>query len=409
MTILFRQFALYGGLLLLGSALGVVVTRQLSPTSSLPLPASQPSSSQPSLVTPTSLIPLTQNGDESAGNSLNFIAKAVQRVGPAVVRIDSAKEVADELPKDQDQPFFRHFFGNNIPRQKEHIERGTGSGFILSSDGRLLTNAHVVDGTKKVKVTLKDGQVYEGTVLGVDEVTDVAVVKINAQNLPTVKLGQTEALQPGEWAIAIGNPLGLDNTVTVGIISALGRSSSEVGVPDKRVHFIQTDAAINPGNSGGPLLNARGEVVGVNTAIRADAQGLGFAIPIETAQRVALQLFKGGKANHPYLGIHMVTLSAEIVEEFKKTKDVPFKIQETKGVLIIRVIDKSPAQQSGLKAGDVLRSVGGQAVTTAADVQERVEKSAIGEDLSLQVSRNGQLQQITVRPTRFPDQLSPKE
>jgi S1-C subfamily serine protease len=326
-----------------------------------------------------------------------------------VVRIDSAKEVADELPKDLDQPFFRHFFGNNIPRQKEHIERGTGSGFILSSDGRLLTNAHVVDGTKKVKVTLKDGQVYEGTVLGVDEVTDVAVVKINAQNLPTVKLGQTEALQPGEWAIAIGNPLGLDNTVTVGIISALGRSSSEVGVPDKRVHFIQTDAAINPGNSGGPLLNARGEVVGVNTAIRADAQGLGFAIPIETAQRVALQLFKGGKANHPYLGIHMVTLSAEIVEEFKKTKDVPFKIQETKGVLIIRVIDKSPAQQSGLKAGDVLRSVGGQAVTTAADVQERVEKSAIGEDLSLQVSRNGQLQQITVRPTRFPDQLSPKE
>lgn len=396
---LVQRFTLYGGLLLLGGGLGALSSRHF-----LSNPSPQ-SSAVPSLQSaPAMLKPLAIKDSESDGSSPNFIAKAVQRVGPAVVRIDASREVADEPLDSSDQPFFRHFFGKNVPIPKEHIERGTGSGFILTEDGRLLTNAHVVDGTKKVKVTLRDGQVYEGTVLGVDEVTDVAVVKIAAKNLPTVSLAPADSLQPGEWAIAIGNPLGLDNTVTVGIISALGRSSSEVGVPDKRVRFIQTDAAINPGNSGGPLLNARGEVVGVNTAIRADAQGLGFAIPIETAQRVAQQLFNGGKAEHPYLGIHMVTLSPDIQEELKKAKDIPFKVQDTKGVLIIQVIDHSPAQKSGIKAGDVLVSVGGQAVTSASDVQEKVEKSAIGSDLLLKVSRNGQLQEITVRPGRFPDQ-----
>lgn len=224
----------------------------------------------------------------TGGDSVNFIATAVQRTGPAVVRINATRKVANPISDALKNPVLRRFFGEDEqPIPHERIERGTGSGFILSQDGQLLTNAHVVADTDTVQVTLKDGRTYDGKVVGVDAVTDVAVVKIKADKLPTVRLGNSQNLIPGQWAIAIGNPLGLDNTVTIGIISATDRTSAQVGVPDKRVSFIQTDAAINPGNSGGPLLNAQGEVIGVNTAIRADAQGLGFAIPIETAARIA--------------------------------------------------------------------------------------------------------------------------
>ncbi|HAC62810.1 MAG TPA: serine protease, partial [Cyanothece sp. UBA12306] len=342
----------------------------------------------------------------SESNNLNFIANAAQKVGPAVVRIDATREVSDQVHESFESPFFRRFFGHGgeLPIPREHIERGTGSGFILTEDGQLLTNAHVVEGAKQVKVTLKDGQVYQGEVLGVDKMTDVAVVKIEGTNLPTVKLGTADKLQPGEWAIAIGNPLGLDNTVTVGIISALGRSSSEVGVPDKRVRFIQTDAAINPGNSGGPLLNSEGEVVGINTAIRADAQGLGFAIPIETAQRVAQQLFVKGKAEHPYLGIHMVTLNDELQKEINQEGKLKFRVTQNQGVLVIRVVNDSPAAQAGFEPGDVILKVGGEAVTTATDVQEQVELSSIGESLEVEVIRQGNPKPIilSVLPGSFP-------
>src|SRR4028119_20504 len=217
------------------------------------------------------------------------------------------------MPDVFNDPFFRRFFGSRVPTEPDtRVERGTGSGFIISSNGQILTNAHVVAGADTVSVTLKDGRAFKGKVLGVDTVTDVAVVKIDAGNLPAVSLGNSDQLKPGEWAIAIGNPLGLDNTVTTGIISATGRTSSQVGVPDKRVQFIQTDAAINPGNSGGPLLNASGQVIGMNTAIIQRAQGLGFAIPINTAQRIANQLVTQGKVEHPYLGIQMVTLTPEL-------------------------------------------------------------------------------------------------
>lgn len=341
------------------------------------------------------------SGSASQEN-LNFVARAVQKVGPAVVRIDAARQVSQQIPDSFEQPFFRRFFGQDLPIPREYIERGTGSGFILSADGRLLTNAHVVEGAARVKVTLKDGQVYDGQVVGIDKVTDVAVVKINASDLPTVTLGNAENLQPGEWAIAIGNPLGLDNTVTVGIISALGRSSSDVGVPDKRVRFIQTDAAINPGNSGGPLLNAAGEVIGVNTAIRADAQGLGFAIPIETAQRIAEQLFTKGKVDHPYLGIHMVTLSPELREELNRDQELNLNITAERGVLVIRVVPNSPAAKAGFRAGDIIERVSGQKVATAADVQEQVEKSQIGTTLKVEVNRDGDTKTLTVEPGAFP-------
>ncbi|MCZ0899281.1 trypsin-like peptidase domain-containing protein, partial [Microcoleus sp. HI-ES] len=257
-------------LILLGSTATVgcnALTSQV-PGSSNAIQA-EPSSAAPISALPANILPSQDS---------NFVSKVVQEVGPAVVRINSSRTVTNQVP-DEIPEQFRRFFGSESPiAPGNRVERGSGSGFIFGSDGRILTNAHVVDRADTVTVKLKDGREFVGKVLGVDTVTDVAVVKIEANNLPVVSLGKSEELQPGEWAIAIGNPLGLDNTVTVGIISATGRSSADVGVPDKRVNFIQTDAAINPGNSGGPLLNQRGQVIGMNTAISQGAQGLGFAI-----------------------------------------------------------------------------------------------------------------------------------
>ena len=335
-----------------------------------------------------------------------LLLKQPKKYGPAVVRIDASSKVANQVPEAFKNPLFRRFFGENLPQPEERVKRGTGSGFILTPDGRIVTNAHVVSGTDTVKVTLKDGREFEGKVQGVDPLTDVAVVKINAKELPQVALGRSDNIVPGQWAIAIGNPLGLDNTVTVGIISATGRSSSQVGIPDKRVRFIQTDAAINPGNSGGPLLNDQGEVIGINTAIRADAQGLGFAIPIETAKRVSDQLFAKGKAEHPYLGIQMVSLTAATKAELNKQLDNN-KITLDRGVAVTRVVENSPAQKADLRAGDVIQKVDGIAVNTPGDVQERVESTVVGKELEVEINRLGQVQIIKVRPGAFPLSGSP--
>jgi Do/DeqQ family serine protease len=336
----------------------------------------------------------------------NFITQVVQKVGPAVVRINSSRTVKTELPDELNDPFFRRFFGSQLPTRGENrVERGTGSGFILSADGRILTNAHVVDGADTVTVTLKDGRTFKGKVMGKDELTDVAVVKIEANNLPTVTIGNSDQLQPGQWAIAIGNPLGLDNTVTTGIISATGRSSNQVGVPDKRVEFIQTDAAINPGNSGGPLLNARGEVIGMNTAIIQGAQGLGFSIPINTAQRISNQLISTGKAQHPYLGIQMVGLTPELKQKINSDPNSGLSINEDKGVLVVKVMANSPAAKAGIRAGDVIQKLNGQSVTDAAGVQRAVENSQVGGDLRLDLRRNNQTLNIAVRPGTFPTRV----
>ncbi len=360
--------------------------------------------SRPGLVEPSVAqlaAPLPANG------SVNFIAEAVDKVGPAVVRIDSARTVQTRAPRIFNDPFFQEFFGtprNNQPSTR--VERGTGSGFIISSDGVILTNAHVIDGADRVTVTLKDGRNFEGKVLGQDTVTDVAVVKIEAANLPTARLGNSDQLRPGEWAIAIGNPLGLDNTVTAGIISATGRTSGDVGVPDKRVGFIQTDAAINPGNSGGPLLNQQGEVIGMNTAIIGGAQGLGFAIPIKTAQRVANQLIATGKVDHPFLGIRMANLTPEMRDRINNTPNSPVQVQDEQGVLIFEVIPNSPAARSGLQAGDVIKQINGQSVTKADQVQQVVENSALGDTLQLNIRRQGQSVTIAVQPAPLPTQIS---
>lgn len=338
-------------------------------------------------------------------SSSNVISDIVRQVGPSVVRIDASRTVQTNLPPMLQDPFFRQFFGDNLPApQGEQVQRGVGSGFISSADGRIITNAHVVAGADEVNVTLQDGRTFTGQVMGADSVTDVAVIKIDAQNLPAVAISDSDQIQPGEWAIAIGNPLGLDSTVTAGIISATGRSSREVGVPDKRVDFIQTDAAINPGNSGGPLLNLSGEVIGVNTAIIQGAQGLGFAIPINTVQRISNELVETGRVEHAYLGIQMVNLTPELKENINSDPNRPFSVEAESGVLIGRIMPNSPAAQSDLQEGDVIVAIEGQPVAESTAVQEAVERSRVGQSLSLSVERSGRPQTITVRPGNLPAQ-----
>ncbi|MGV0026704.1 HhoA/HhoB/HtrA family serine endopeptidase [Phormidesmis priestleyi] len=393
MVLSFRQLAIGSSLLAIGGGATLIGTHYFSDRWGQSLPSAlQVVSAPPSKIT------LSADGT----NNSNFIAAAVEKVGPAVVRIDSARRVSSQVPEAFRNPIFKRFFGDQLPAPEDRVERGTGSGFILTNDGRLITNAHVVAGSDTVEVRLKDGRSFEGRVVGVDPVTDLAAVKIDATSLPTVVLGKSSTLIPGQWAIAIGNPLGLDNTVTAGIISATDRSSSQVGVPDKRVNFIQTDAAINPGNSGGPLLNDRGEVIGINTAIRADAQGLGFAIPVETARRVVEQLFTKGRIEHPYLGIQMVDLTPTIRDEYNRDKDADVKVNQEQGVLIARVLEGSPAAQGGLKQGDVIQKINGASVKTASDVQAQVESSTIGTPLEVEVLRNNQGQTFKVRPGAFP-------
>ena len=405
MSFALRQIALASLFLGIGGGVGLVGgymlsdMRPISQLSSNVVPA-QPSnesltfspvrtSSQPS-----GSLPIT------AANP-NFIANAVEQVGPAVVRIDATKSMASQADPFQN-PLFRHFFGDESPQQSP-MEQGTGSGFILSSDGRLVTNAHVIDGADSVQVTLKDGRAYEGIVVGTDPISDVAAIKIDAVNLPTVLLGNSETLMPGQWAIAIGNPLGLDNTVTAGIISAIDRSSTQVGIPGRRVRFIQTDAAINPGNSGGPLLNDQGQVIGINTAIRADAQGLGFAIPIETAFRVAEQLFETGEAIHPYIGIQMVNLTPDRRNQINQSQELDMQLQADSGVLILKVLADTPAAKAGLKPGDILVTVNTVNVETASDVQNQVEASRVGQPLDIEVKRDNQIFALELIPVPLPD------
>jgi len=339
-------------------------------------------------------------------NNRSFVTAAVNRVGSAVVRIDTERTIATNFPDPFfEDPFFRRFFGEDIfPRlpQEYHL-RGQGSGFIIDPNGMILTNAHVVSGADTVKVTLKDGRSFRGDVRGIDEPSDLAVVKIDGQNLPVAPLGNSTQVQVGDWAIAVGNPLGLDNTVTLGIISTLNRSSAEAGIPDKRLDFIQTDAAINPGNSGGPLLNALGEVIGINTAIRAEAQGIGFAIPIDKAKAIKDALARGEKIPHPYIGIRMLTLTPELAKQSNRDPNTAFTVPEINGVLVVQVMPSSPAAAAGLRRGDVIVEINGKPVTTAEQLQVAVENSRVGQPLRFKVQRGEQILQLTVRPGELQD------
>ena len=334
----------------------------------------------------------------------SFVATAVARTGPAVVRIDTETVVPRRVDPFFDDPFFRDFFGTlPTPQQQEQHLVGQGSGFIVDKTGVILTNAHVVDNAGKVTVTLRDGRTFKGEVKGTDEVTDLAVVRIDPQGeaLPVAPLGDSSQLQVGDWAIAVGNPVGLDNTVTLGIISTLGRSAAKAGIPDKRVEFIQTDAAINPGNSGGPLLNAQGEVIGINTAIRADAMGIGFAIPINQARTIETLLAAGQKVPHPYIGIQMVNLTADLARQNNRDPNSAFLIAEVEGILVVRVIPNSPAERSGLRRGDVIVSVNGQPIKEGAVLQSLVEQVGLNQSLKLNVQRGDRALTMTVQTAQM--------
>lgn len=346
-----------------------------------------------------------------AGVDRNFITDVVDKVGSAVVRINSSTAVAVR-PGAGGDPTVKRFLGEEAPQPQPEdgeVRRGTGSGFIINGNGQIMTNAHVVAGATSVTVTLRDGRTVKGTVKGIDRVTDVAIVEIAEKNLPSIQLGNSDALKPGEWAIAIGNPLGLDNTVTAGIISATGRSSADIGAFDKRVSYIQTDAAINPGNSGGPLLNAAGQVIGMNTAILRGGQGLGFAIPINTAQRIAKLLIANGKVDHPFLGIQMMNITPEFKERVNSDPTATFKIDSDKGAFIRRVVRNSPAAKAGMLFGDVILSVNGKAVKNSTEVQQAVDGTQVGGNVQVQVRRNNQNVNLNVIPIAAPPLVAEPE
>ncbi|MEH2045403.1 HhoA/HhoB/HtrA family serine endopeptidase [Nostoc sp.] len=382
----------------LAIALGVLLTvstLQVLPSQAEPAPTITAGTAGDT----SNLIAQRQSPATAAIGSTSFVTAAVNRVGSAVVRIDTERTITRRVDPFMEDPFFRRFFGDGFSQQMPSEQlRGLGSGFIIDKSGLVLTNAHVVDKADKVTVRLKDGRTFEGKVQGIDEVTDLAVVKINAGNdLPVAPLGSSTNVQVGDWAIAVGNPLGFDNTVTLGIVSTLKRSSAQVGISDKRLDFIQTDAAINPGNSGGPLLNGQGEVIGINTAIRPDAMGIGFAIPIDKAKAIATQLQRDGKVAHPYLGVQMLTLTPDLAKQNNTDPNSPIQIPEINGVFVMRVVPNSPAASAGIRRGDVILQVDGKAITSAEQLQNVVEDSRLGQVLQVKVQRGNQTQQLSVR------------
>jgi S1-C subfamily serine protease len=368
-----QKLLLLSPILLLG-----LVACQKQPTAVTPNPEN------PTLVSPGTQ-PVVSTNPPSRENLENFVVRVVEQVGPAVVSIDSSSNSDDEL---------------GDPGQQ-----GTGSGFIISAEGAVLTNAHVVEGASNVTVNLRDGRKFPGKVLGVDDLTDVAVVKIQATGLPTVQLGDSRTLTPGQWAIAIGNPFGLQNTVTTGIISATGRASAEIGARDLRVDFIQTDAAINPGNSGGPLLDQQGKVIGMNTAVLRGGQGLGFAIPIEIANRIAQQLLATGRVQRQYLGVRMVNLTPALQEELNQEQP-ELRVKQQQGVLIVSVLPNSPAQRAGLKPGDWIATLNGKALPNSQAMQAVIESSPTGSAIRLEVERQGKRLNFQVPLAPLPDQTS---
>jgi len=326
------------------------------------------------------------------------------RDGPAVVNISvtgtmkaSDDQAAAEMQGiDPDDPmfqFFRRFQGQMGPRgqqqqQRDVPVRAEGSGFIVDANGIIITNAHVVKDAKEVTVKLTDRREFRAKVLGADAKTDIAVLKIDAKNLPVLALGNTKDLKVGEWVLAIGSPFGFENTVTAGVVSAKGRTLPD----DSYVPFIQTDVAVNPGNSGGPLLNTRGEVVGINSQIYSRSggyQGVSFAIPIDVAVQVKDQIVATGKASHARLGV--------AVQEVNQAFADSFKLDKPEGALVSNIEKGGPGDKAGLKAGDVIRKVDGQAIVSSGDLPAVIGQQAPGKKVTLEVWRQGARQELQAR------------
>jgi len=331
----------------------------------------------------------------------NTIADIAQKASDSVVNIDISSRInVPDSPFSPLMPFkeFDFFFapgfgGQGLQRLPHRLERkGAGSGLIYRSDGYILTNNHVVGDADDIQVTLNDKRVFKGTVVGRDSFTDLALVRISANNLPAARLGSSKNLRPGDWVIAIGNPMGLDHTVTFGIVSAIGRLLRDL---NNNVELIQTDAAINPGNSGGPLLNIHGEVVGLNTAIRGDAQNIGFAIPIDTAKDIASQLVTKRNIERAYLGIYMQELDDELAHSLGVSVN-------TKGVVVAGLTAHSPAEDSGIRQGDIIQKVDSKPVSKGKDVQIVVRSHKPGDILPLLIFRDGQIKSINVKIGTYP-------
>ncbi|MHB8917635.1 MAG: trypsin-like peptidase domain-containing protein [Desulfocucumaceae bacterium] len=339
------------------------------------------------------IIPSAATTQPPAGNPINpagtgLIADIVDKASPAVVMIQTTVESrgqgSDPFFND---PFFRQFFGGRMEAVPRY-STGMGSGFIISKEGYILTNEHVVSGAVKIEVTMagKDKPI-PAKLVGSDFELDLAVLKINAEgDLPILELGDSDSVRVGEWAIAIGNPQGLDHTVTVGVISAKGRP---IAVQDKQYkNLLQTDASINPGNSGGPLLNTRGQVIGINTAVSSSAQGIGFAIPTSTVRPVLDTLINQGKITRPWLGVYIQTVNREIADSLRLAK--------AEGALVTSLVEGGPAEGAGIVQGDVIVEIDGNKVAGSEDLTSIVTKMKPGQKASVGIYRGGKKIQVPV-------------
>jgi serine protease Do len=338
----------------------------------------------------TSVLPPANATSLPAGATQNSYADVVARVAPAVVTVRSERRVrAPQQHPFMDDPFFREFFGDRMPQQQQQprVERGLGSGVIVTADGYILTNHHVVDGAENIKVDLSDRRTLDAKVVGSDPPSDLAVLKINASSLPVLTLGDSDRARVGDVVLAIGNPLGLDQTVTAGIISAKGRAT---GLGDGNFEdFIQTDAPINQGNSGGALINTGGELVGINSQILSPSGGsigIGFAIPSNMARGVMDQLIKTGKVRRGQLGVIVQTVTSDIAQSLD--------MKDVRGVIVGSVQPGSAGERAGLKQGDVIVALNGQPVNDSNSLRNRVASTPPDSDVTLTVVRDGREQQV---------------
>lgn len=304
-----------------------------------------------------------------------------KKVTPCVVNISTVSRKKIVQPFFEMNPFFEDFFGAPQTRR----DKSLGSGFLISKDGYIVTNDHVVRDAESIQVKLSNDKVYDAKVVGGDQKTDIAVIKISAADLPAAVLGDSDKLDVGQWAIAIGNPFGLDRTMTVGVISATGRSNMGIETYE---NFIQTDASINPGNSGGPLLNVYGEVIGINTAIVAAGQGIGFAIPINMAKPIFSQLIQKGNVSRGYMGVTIQPVTEELAQSFG--------LKHTRGALVNDIIKGSPADKAGIHQGDVITALNGAEVKDPSHLQRLVAEAGIGKAVKITVFRDGKELQLNL-------------
>jgi serine protease Do len=367
-----------------------------APTSAPPAPSLSPGGT----VTPKTEAP---NEARVLSSAFSAVARALR---PSVVRIDVEIEhprVAEQGGDDDENdlaPFFRHFFGQGMPEPNPGPQRGTGSGVVMDARGDIVTNRHVVSGASKVKVTFNDGRQFTAKTLGTDAETDVAVIRLEKPpaDLVAARLGDSEKLDVGEWVLAVGSPLGLDQTVTAGIVSGLGKVGRHVQMSGGRVrHYIQTDAKINPGNSGGPLVNLSAEVVGINTLINTGPGGAyGFAIPINQVRMVAGSLLKEGRVRYAYLGVLVGDL--EGVEPNRKAQ----LSGVDHGAYVSQATPGGPAAKAGVHAGDVITDIDGRRVESAGDVIDYVSTRAIGSRVTVGLWRDGKAQKVAVELGELP-------